>query len=39
MYLLPVHRFCPHRDKSLTVQRVVVVVWPPFGRVQRRGPA
>ncbi|WP_329484184.1 hypothetical protein OG555_18705 [Kribbella sp. NBC_01484] len=33
------HRFCLHRDTPRTVQRVVVVVWPPFGRVRRRGPA
>jgi hypothetical protein len=32
MYLLPVHRFCPHRDRSLTVRRVRTVVWPPFSQ-------
>lgn len=31
------HRFCPRRDKSLSMKRVLVVVWPPFGRVWRGG--
>ncbi|MEU4294430.1 hypothetical protein AB0E63_39950 [Kribbella sp. NPDC026596] len=31
------HRFCPKRDQRLKIDRVVVVVWPPFGRRRDRG--
>ena len=31
---LPV-RYWPERDPSLTVKRVVIVVWPPFHRPRR----
>jgi hypothetical protein len=36
MRSLPVHRFCRKRDKRLKVERVVIVVWPPFGRRRTR---
>ena len=36
MRSLPVHRLCPKRDHRLRITRIVLMVWPPFGRRSRR---